>query len=112
MDEHDQYESVGLDDSLEDERNLDEIMADRRAAEAELDARDVRTGAAAERKLPRMLHDQGNDFKTNFGFCRILEQIWYLYFKYMLLIKSPNEYLVYELMLHLWALVHLHLLLL
>lgn len=28
MDEHDQYESVGLDDSLEDERNLDETMAD------------------------------------------------------------------------------------
>jgi len=108
----DLYESVALADSLEDERNLDEIMADRRAAEAELDARDVRTGAAVERKLPRMLHDQGNDFKTNFGFCRILEQIWYLYFKYMLLIKSPNEYLVYELMLHLWALVHLHLLLL
>uniref|UniRef100_A0A804NQC4 Uncharacterized protein n=1 Tax=Zea mays TaxID=4577 RepID=A0A804NQC4_MAIZE len=28
MDEHDQYESVGLDDSLEDERNLDETMVD------------------------------------------------------------------------------------
>jgi len=65
MDEHDQYESVGLDDSLEDERNLDEIIADRRAAEAELDARDVRTGAAADRKLPRMLHDQGNGIKNN-----------------------------------------------
>lgn len=60
MDEQDQYESVGLDDSIEDERNLDEIMADRRAAEAELHARDVRTGATADRKLPRMLHDQGN----------------------------------------------------
>jgi DNA replication licensing factor MCM2 len=87
MDEHDQYESVGLDDSLEDERNLDEIMADRRAAEVELDARDVRSGTAADRKLPRMLHDQGNGFKTSFCFCRILEQIWYLSFKYMLLIK-------------------------
>ena len=62
MDEQDQYESVGLDDSIEDERNLDEIMADRRAAEAELHARDVRTGATADRKLPRMLHDQGNGF--------------------------------------------------
>ena len=59
MDEQDQYESVGLDDSIEDERNLDEIMADRRAAEAELHARDVRTGVTADRKLPRMLHDQG-----------------------------------------------------
>jgi hypothetical protein len=28
MDEHGQYESVGFDDSLEDERNLDETMAD------------------------------------------------------------------------------------
>ena len=78
MDEHDQYESVGLDDSLEDERNLDEIMADRRAAEAELDARDVRSGAAAGRKLTRMLHDQGNGFKISFSFCMISEQIKYL----------------------------------
>lgn len=58
MDEQDQFESVGLDDSMEDERDLDQIMADRRAAEIELDARDVRTGAA-DRKLPRLLHDQG-----------------------------------------------------
>ncbi|MFS7942488.1 putative DNA helicase [Helianthus anomalus] len=41
MEEHDQYESVGLDESLEDERDLDQIMADRRAAEMELDARVV-----------------------------------------------------------------------
>lgn len=40
MDEQDQYESLGLDESLEDERDLDQIMADRRAAEMELDARD------------------------------------------------------------------------
>ncbi|KAM3410567.1 hypothetical protein ACQJBY_002657 [Aegilops geniculata] len=66
MDEQDQYESVGLDDSIEDERNLDEIMADRRAAEAELHARDVRTGATADRKLPRMLHDQDTDEDMNF----------------------------------------------
>lgn len=58
MDEHDQYESVGLDDSMGDERDLDQIMADRRAAEVELDARDARSGGG--RKLPRMLHDQGN----------------------------------------------------
>jgi hypothetical protein len=95
MDEHDQYESVGLDDSLEDERNLDEIMADRRAAEAELDAREVRTGATADRKLPRMLHDQGNGSKTRDSSCWILEQI--CYFELMFLIKLPNEYLILNL---------------
>ncbi|XP_052184215.1 DNA replication licensing factor MCM2 [Diospyros lotus] len=58
MDEHDQYESVGLDDSLEDERDLDQIMADRRAAEIELDTRDGRT---SQRKLPQLLHDQDTD---------------------------------------------------
>lgn len=57
MDEHDQYESVGLDESLEDERDLDQIMADRRAAELELEARD---GRVSQRKLPHLLHDQGN----------------------------------------------------
>ncbi|KAK4762911.1 hypothetical protein SAY86_008679 [Trapa natans] len=58
MDEHDQYETMGLDDSFEDERNLDQIMADRRAAEVELDARDVHT---TNRKLPHLLHDQDTD---------------------------------------------------
>lgn len=56
MEEQDQYESMGLDDSMEDERDLDQIMEDRRAAELELDARDGRT---VNRKLPRLLHDQG-----------------------------------------------------
>lgn len=56
MDEHDQYESLGIDESLEDERDLDQIMADRRAAELELDARDARLNT---RKLPDLLHDQG-----------------------------------------------------
>ncbi|XP_008798359.1 DNA replication licensing factor MCM2 [Phoenix dactylifera] len=65
MDEQDQFESVGLDDSMEDERDLDQIMADRRAAEIELDARDTRTGAA-ERKLPRLLHDQDTDEDINY----------------------------------------------
>ncbi|KAJ0495799.1 putative DNA helicase [Helianthus annuus] len=55
MEEHDQYELVGLDESLEDERDLDQIMADRRAAEMELDARD---GVASQRKLHHLLHDQ------------------------------------------------------
>jgi DNA replication licensing factor MCM2 len=60
LDEQDQYESVGLDDSIEDERDLDQIMADRRAAEVELHARDIRTGfTGGNRKLPQML-DHGN----------------------------------------------------
>ncbi|XP_062073862.1 DNA replication licensing factor MCM2 [Humulus lupulus] len=58
MDDNDQYESVGLDESLEDERDLDQIMADRKAAESELDARDV---LLTSRKLPHLLHDQDTD---------------------------------------------------
>ncbi|PON35724.1 DNA replication licensing factor Mcm [Trema orientale] len=57
MDEHDQYESIELDDSLEDERDLDQIMADRKAAESELDAHLTTT----KRKLPHLLHDQDTD---------------------------------------------------
>lgn len=57
MGENDQYESVGLDDSLEDERDLDQIMADRRAAEIELDTRDG--PVTTTRKLPQLLHDHG-----------------------------------------------------
>ncbi|KAL0386128.1 UNVERIFIED_CONTAM: DNA replication licensing factor MCM2 [Sesamum radiatum] len=37
--QQDQYESLDIDDSMEDERDLDQIMADRRAAEIELEAR-------------------------------------------------------------------------
>ncbi|KAJ9710050.1 hypothetical protein PVL29_001496 [Vitis rotundifolia] len=58
MDDHDQYESLGLDESLEDERDLDQIMEDRRAAEVELDTRDARI---TETKLPRLLLDQDTD---------------------------------------------------
>ncbi|KAL8038117.1 hypothetical protein ABFX02_11G083400 [Erythranthe guttata] len=58
MGEQDQYERVGLDDSAEDERDLDQIMADRRAAEVELDARE---GRVSQRKLPQLLHDQDTD---------------------------------------------------
>ncbi|XP_060184338.1 DNA replication licensing factor MCM2 [Lycium barbarum] len=54
----DQYEPVGLDDSLEDERDLDQIIADRRAADMELDTRDVHV---TNRKLPQLLHDQDTD---------------------------------------------------
>lgn len=56
MGEQDQYEGLGIDDSLEDERDLDQIMADRRAAELELDTKEARV---SQRKLPRLLHDQG-----------------------------------------------------
>lgn len=59
MNDQDQYESVGLHDSMEDERDLDQIMADRRAAEIELDAKEARI---SQRKLPQLLHDQGPIF--------------------------------------------------
>jgi len=57
MDEADQFESFGLDDSLEDDRDFDQIMEDRRAAEMEIDAREGRIGNRS--KLPQLLHDQG-----------------------------------------------------
>ncbi|URE30000.1 DNA replication licensing factor [Musa troglodytarum] len=66
MDDQDRYETVGMDDSMEDERDLDQIMADRRAAEVELDARDGRTGDILDRKLPQMLYDQDMDEDINF----------------------------------------------
>ncbi|XP_058102706.1 DNA replication licensing factor MCM2 isoform X1 [Magnolia sinica] len=65
MDEHDQYESVGLDDSMEDERDIDQIMEDRRAAEVELDAKEGNMGPVS-RKLPRLLHDQDTDDEINY----------------------------------------------
>lgn len=58
MGENDNYESVGLDESFEDERDLDQIMADRRAAEVELEGRE---GRVNNRKLPQLLHDQDTD---------------------------------------------------
>ncbi|OMO57142.1 Mini-chromosome maintenance, DNA-dependent ATPase [Corchorus capsularis] len=58
LDDNDQYESIGMDDSMEDERDLDQIMQDRRAAELELDTRDARL---SNRKLPQLLHDQDTD---------------------------------------------------
>lgn len=57
MDEADQFESVGLDDSMEDDRDMDQVIEDRRAAEIELEARDGR--ASNRNKLPQLLHDQG-----------------------------------------------------
>ncbi|CAI9094994.1 OLC1v1030843C1 [Oldenlandia corymbosa var. corymbosa] len=61
MEGQDQYEALGLDDSLEDDRDLDQIMRDRLAAEKELDARDTRFGVSSQRKLPELLHDQDTD---------------------------------------------------
>ncbi|KAL3609596.1 hypothetical protein D5086_000616 [Populus alba] len=58
MDEHDQYETVGLDESFEDDRDPDQVIQDRRAAELELEARDVRF---SNRKLPELLHDNDTD---------------------------------------------------
>ncbi|THU48148.1 hypothetical protein C4D60_Mb09t23160 [Musa balbisiana] len=66
MDDQDRYETVGMDDSMEDERDLDQIMADRRAAEVELDVRDGRNGGILDRKLPQMLYDQDMDDDINF----------------------------------------------
>ncbi|KAK7275965.1 hypothetical protein RIF29_17093 [Crotalaria pallida] len=59
MEDHDQFESVGLDDSLEDDRDFDQVMQDRRAAEVELDARDGRV--STRNKLPHLLHDHDTD---------------------------------------------------
>ncbi|KAL8481927.1 hypothetical protein ACS0TY_027626 [Phlomoides rotata] len=56
--EQDQYESLGLDDSVEEEKDYDKVMADRRAAEQELSAREAR---ASQRRLPHLLHDQDTD---------------------------------------------------
>uniref|UniRef100_A0A6N2M5E3 DNA replication licensing factor MCM2 n=2 Tax=Salix viminalis TaxID=40686 RepID=A0A6N2M5E3_SALVM len=58
MDDHDQYEPVGLDESFEDDREPDQVIQDRRAAEVELEARDVRF---SNRKLPQLLHDNDTD---------------------------------------------------
>ncbi|KAL6519058.1 hypothetical protein OROHE_017482 [Orobanche hederae] len=56
--EQDHYETLGLDDSVEDDRDVDQIMADRRAADIELDARETRF---SQRKFPHLLHDQETD---------------------------------------------------
>eukprot|EP00250_Pteridium_aquilinum_P033332 c5464_g1_i1 orf=283-3030(-) len=62
----DRYESQDIDDELEDDRDLDQIMADRRAAEAELDAREVVHGVMFNRKLPRILHDRDEDSEVEY----------------------------------------------
>lgn len=73
MGEQDNYERVGLDDSVEDERDLDQIMADRRAAEIELDAREARV---SQRKLPQLLHDQGPCISFSFTFSNFSLLFW------------------------------------
>ncbi|KAH9603373.1 hypothetical protein KSS87_020982 [Heliosperma pusillum] len=59
MGEQDQYEEEGLHDSMEDERDLDQIIKDRRAAEMELESREVRV--TDNRRIPQLLHDQDTD---------------------------------------------------
>lgn len=54
LDEQDQYEADGLDDEVDDNRDLATIMADRRAAEERMDERDGALETRA-RKLPTML---------------------------------------------------------
>ncbi|XP_073307306.1 DNA replication licensing factor MCM2 [Primulina huaijiensis] len=58
MDQQDQYESQGLDDSMEDERDLNQIIADRRAAEIELDAREAHVFNS---RIPELLREQDTD---------------------------------------------------
>ncbi|CAO2823331.1 unnamed protein product [Amaranthus hypochondriacus] len=58
--EQDLYEEEGLHDSMEDERDMDQILKDRRAAEMDLDARDAHL-TNTNRKLPQLLHDQDTD---------------------------------------------------
>ncbi|XP_058087514.1 DNA replication licensing factor MCM2-like [Magnolia sinica] len=65
MDENDLYESVGPDDSMEDERDIDQIMEDWRATKVELDAKEGNMGPVS-RKLPRLLHDKDIDDEINY----------------------------------------------
>ncbi|KZV57959.1 DNA replication licensing factor mcm2-like [Dorcoceras hygrometricum] len=58
MEQQDQYESVGLDDSIEDDRDIGQIIADRRAAEIELEARDAH---ATNSRIPQLLREQDTD---------------------------------------------------
>lgn len=59
LEEQDRYEVDGLDDEVEDTRDFATIMADRRAAEANLDERDGILNHSRVRKLPTMLQEYG-----------------------------------------------------
>ncbi len=60
----DQYEPVGLDDEVSDERDFATIMADRNAADMELDERDgLLNNDHRGRKLPSILRERGNSFR-------------------------------------------------
>lgn len=109
MDEHDQYESVGLDESHEDERDLDQIMADRRAAEIELDARD---GVASQRKLPQLLHDQGQlgfyfSAVLYFLFLPLVIQMFVLIIYCMCFVNLPNYIIRFIGRLHFLLFMHM-----
>ncbi|KAG6429363.1 hypothetical protein SASPL_107413 [Salvia splendens] len=47
-------------------RDLDQIMADQRAAKLELDAKEARV---SQRKLPQLLHDQDDETEIDFHLC-------------------------------------------
>ncbi|KAI3751445.1 hypothetical protein L2E82_22531 [Cichorium intybus] len=68
IDDLDEYESVGLDDSLEEEGDLGQIMADCEAAETELDARDCFYGQDDDNLRPskrtRVVMDDTNAILT------------------------------------------------
>ena len=68
LEEQDRYEDDGLDDEVEDTRDFATIMADRRAAEENLDERDGLNHPRI-RKLPTML--QGT-FASDFGRDRVM----------------------------------------
>ncbi|XP_024380390.1 DNA replication licensing factor MCM2 [Physcomitrium patens] len=61
LEEQDRYEVDGLDDEVEDTRDFATIMADRRAAEANLDERDGILNHSRVRKLPTMLQEYDDD---------------------------------------------------
>ncbi|MCL7047802.1 hypothetical protein MKW94_000201 [Papaver nudicaule] len=69
MGDHDQYERVGLDDSSEDERDFDQIMKDKRAAEVELDIRHRRTkrSRASSSKTEPKSHDDAEGTPSSPG---------------------------------------------
>lgn len=73
LEEQDRYEDDGLDDEVEDTRDFATIMADRRAADENLDERDGLNHPRV-RKLPTMLQEYGT-FVSRFlwmSFCCVL----------------------------------------
>lgn len=55
----DQYEAEGIDDDVEDTRDLAQVMEDRRAADAELDQMYGAATIGSRRKFPDALNEPG-----------------------------------------------------